>query len=318
VECLYAPFVSSFAGYLRDHASQYDLIYVTRYGVAREVLKHVREHAPGTKVAFSLADLHFLREAREAAHGSAKYTFEGAKTTREAELEVVRESDITLSYSDTELAVLESHLLDKSKLARLPWVVQTQAAEHLPNFAERDTILFVGGFRHPPNVAAATFFAREVMPLIAKRGANAVFEIVGSHPPVRVVGYAHSLDPHFNRARAFVAPLSTGAGLKGKVVEALARGVPCVLSNVALEGTGLADGTDALLAQTPQEWASAVCSLFDEPLLWERLHKSALKVSQRRFSFDRAREQIREILAQVDLFCPDEGGLVFKHSRPIE
>jgi hypothetical protein len=74
VECLYAPYTMNFLHYIRAHASEYDLVYVNRYAIAEQVLPLVRASAPRTRVAFNLADLHFLRELREAAANTPGYS----------------------------------------------------------------------------------------------------------------------------------------------------------------------------------------------------------------------------------------------------
>jgi len=325
VECLYAPFVASFEAYVEKNAREYDLVYVNRYAVAQDIMEVVRRHAPAAKIVFNLADLHFLREAREAAAGHEPYTTEGARITREAELAVVRAADLTLSYSDTELAVLESHLLEARSLARLPWVVEVNDAL-LPRFEATSGLLFLGGFRHPPNIAAVEFLAREVMPVLAQRAPQIVLEVVGSNPPdsilalaapnIRIVGQVPDLDPVFSRARVFVAPLFAGAGMKGKVLETISRGVPSVLSAIAAEGVGLTPGSDHLQARSAEEWASAIEALHGDAALWQRLRDNALAIARTRYGFEAGREMTREWLAKVDVY--DRGGstLVHRGCRP--
>ncbi len=325
VECLYAPFVTGFEAFVEKSARDYDLVYVNRYAVAQDIMDLIRRHAPATKIAFNLADLHFLREAREATAGSEFYTTEGARTTREAELAVVRAADLTLSYSDTELAVLESHLLDSRPLAKLPWVVEVNDAL-LPRFDATSGLLFLGGFRHPPNIAAVEFLAREVMPLLAQRAPHIVLEVVGSNPPdsilalaapnIRITGQVPDLDPVFARARVFVAPLFAGAGMKGKVLETISRGVPSVLSAIAAEGVGLTPGADHLQARSAEEWASAIEALHGDAALWQRLRDNALAIARTRYGFEAGREMTREWLAKLDFY--DRGGstLVHRGCRP--
>src|SRR5262249_7776735 len=106
VECLYAPHVPDFSAYLREHARNYDLIYVCRYALAQEVIPLIRTNS-STKVAFNLADLHFLRELREAAAGNPAYSQERAMATRAVELDQVAGADLALSYSEVEMVVLQ-------------------------------------------------------------------------------------------------------------------------------------------------------------------------------------------------------------------
>jgi GT2 family glycosyltransferase len=324
VECLYAPYVIDFVEYFREHASEYDVVYVCRYKIAEQVIPLVKSSSPKTKVILNLADLHFLRELREAAAGSPGYSQERAEVTRNEELAVVKSSDLTFSYSDVELAVLESHIGNEALTARLPWIVDARPLAR--KFADTKDILFLGGFGHPPNEQAVKFFAGEVMPLVRDKLPNAVFQIVGSGAPesvlkltsdnVKILGYVPDLEDVFASARVFVAPLLAGAGLKGKVLEAMSRGVPSVLSPVAAEGTGLVNGLGCLVAKSAEEWAAAVIKLYTDEDLWNQIGANALKTAQMQYSFAAGMEAFREALSRVDVFGRADWGLVYKHARP--
>jgi O-antigen biosynthesis protein len=325
VECLYAPHVMDFVEYVREHAAEFDVIYLNRYRLAELVLPLIRSAAPQTKVVLNLADLHFLRELREAEAGTPGYSFKTARETRAAELAVIRAADLTLSYTDVELAVIQSHIDGEARTGKLPWVVDTPGRTRTA-FEETRDLLFVGGFGHPPNLQAVRFFASEVTPLLREGLPEVALEVVGSQPPpdlirmsgpnLRVVGQLPDLQPAFDRARIFVAPLLAGAGMKGKVLEAMAQGAAMVLSPVAAEGTGLVDGTDCLIADKPQAWAEAVTRLYTDADLWRRLGDAAQHAARSRFSFDAGVRRMQDLLMKIDVFGAP--GLVYKHARPDE
>jgi UDP-N-acetylmuramyl pentapeptide phosphotransferase/UDP-N-acetylglucosamine-1-phosphate transferase/GT2 family glycosyltransferase len=324
VECVYAPYITDFVGYLRAHAKDYDLIYTCRHYIARQVLSIVKSASPTTRVIVNLADLHFLREMREAAAGTPGYTIKKAETTRGDELGVISSSDLTFSYSDVELAVLESHLGGSAATAKLPWVVEARAAP--TPYKDTKDILFLGGFAHPPNEQAVKFFATKVMPQLRAQLSDVVFNVAGSQPTqtlstlesesVRVLGYVENLDDVFNHARIFVAPLLAGAGLKGKVLEAMSRGVPSVLSPVAAEGTGLTHNVDCLIARTPEEWIAAVARLYTDEELWNRIAAAALKTAETRFSLAAGVEMFEGALSRIGVSGRAQGNLVYRHTRP--
>ncbi|HEX3162873.1 MAG TPA: glycosyltransferase, partial [Pseudolabrys sp.] len=324
VECLYAPFIGSFTEYLRAHAAEFDLVVVTRHNIAEEVLKIIRSAAPGTKIAFNLADLHFLREFREAAAKTPGYSFGKADETRRAELDAIVQSDLTFSYSDVEIALIRGLVPETTKLARMPWVVECHERD-VPYRETRD-LVFLGGFNHPPNVQAAKFFARSVMPLLRERLPDVCFNVIGSNARVvvpelvsdcvRVLGYVPNLAEHLGRARVFVAPLLAGAGLKGKVLDAISHGVPCVLSPVAAEGTGLTDGIHCLIANTPEEWADRVARLYTDESVWSRLAAQAHELAQNSYSFDAAKNTLAAALGAAGISIGKRAGLSYRHSRP--
>ncbi len=324
VECLYAPFVMDFAGYIQQHAAEYDVVYVTRYKIGEQVIPLIRSVAPQTKIVLNIADLHFLRELREAAAGNANYSIQLAEATREAELAAVRASDLTFSYSDIELAVLESHISSGAVTAKMPWIVETKSLSR--SFESTKDILFLGGFGHPPNEQAVKFFVRDVLPLIHERLPDVCFNVIGSGAPdsikalasesVNILGYLPDLDQAFATHRVFVAPLLAGAGLKGKVLEAMSRGVPSVLSPIAAEGTGLTSGNDCLVAKTAREWADAVVKLYTDEKLWGRIGANAFNIAQTRFSFATGVETFQEALAKIDIYGRKDWALVYQHARP--
>lgn len=325
VECHYSPFVNGFDVFLRERHQHYDLIFTVRHKVARLVQEALGEVPGRPKLVLNLADLHFLREAREAGAGTPGFSFELAAATRAAELEAIAAADLTLTYSDVEAAVIESHTLGQAKVALAPWVVETRETP-IGAFDSTDGLMFLGGFGHPPNIEAVKRFATEVMAGLAERAPGARLKVVGSKPPpevlaldsgnISILGYVPDLDAVFASCRIFVAPLAAGAGLKGKVIEALARGVPAVLSPVAAEGAGLAHGHDCLIARSADEWYDAIERLNSDRELWDRLARNSLETARRRFSFGSGVEQMREALALIGVHAPSRPALVYRRARP--
>jgi GT2 family glycosyltransferase/glycosyltransferase involved in cell wall biosynthesis len=325
VECLYAPFVMNYSNFVVSHAGDFDAIFVCRHQIAEHVIPLIRSSAPSTKIIFNLADLHFLRQLREAAaqtDGHAKQRYEA---TRAAELAVVQSCDLTFSYTDVELAVLQSHLKQPAETARLPWVVESKPLAR--TFADTKDILFLGGFSHPPNAQAVEFFTREVMPAVAERLPDIHFNVVGkgaedalrklSSTSLRIVGHVAELDDVMAAARIFVAPLLAGAGIKGKVLEAISRGVPCVLSSIAAEGTGLVDGISCLIADTPAKWVDCVLKLYTEEALWTEISLNALKLAAKKYAFQTGIDEFQTALARIGVTGHRDRALVYRHVRPL-
>lgn len=323
IEVLHAPFFTSIEQVLETGGAEFDLVYVTRYAVAERYIDLIRTRAPRAKILFCNADLHFLREMRDAVGRRDKEALAASLATREAELSVMRRVDVTLSYSEVEHAVILSHNLDSTKVVACPWVVDT--ATEVPGFAARRDVAFLGGFGHPPNLPAVRFFAREVMPLLRPLVPGIRFHIHGSQmteavrelaePDVLVHGFAPDLAAVYDGCRVFVAPLTIGAGLKGKVIDALARGTPSVLSPIALESTGIREGVDALVALTPQEWAAAVAALHDDEDRWTAMSRQARDFARRHYGFARGLDLMRQAVEAAGLFPGERPGLVTSTAR---
>lgn len=311
VECIYAPYVLSIAEFLERRGSEFDAIYITRYHVANNVLAKIREVNPNAKVLLNNADLHFLRELRTAlASGDASRLTE-VDQVRERELAVMRKVDVVLSYTDVEHSVIQSHTSGAVNVMKCPWVLEIPPVG--PSFEERRGLSFLGGFRHPPNGQAMEWFAREVMRPLESRRSDIVLSIYGAHmgPEIEAlkavniqpVGYIEDQADAYRPHRVFVAPLLSGAGIKGKVLSALAHGIPCVLSPTAAEGIGLRNGHDCLIARSADEWLAAITRLYDDGVLWEKLSANARDYVAEAYTFERGREEMSRAFEAIGLFA---------------
>jgi glycosyltransferase involved in cell wall biosynthesis len=117
-------------------------------------------------------------------------------------------------------------------------------------------------------------------------------------------GFVDDLAEAYDRHRIFVAPLLSGAGVKGKVLAALAHGVPCVLTPTAAEGIGLRHGYDCLIATTPVEWCEAIQRLQRDDDLWQTLSGNAREYVAQTFSFAAGRARMRAAFEAVELYSP--------------
>src|SRR5262249_31061824 len=151
-----------------------------------------------------------------------------------------------------------------------------------------------GGFRHVPNEDAVAWFVTHVLPRVRRAVPGARFLIAGSHTTdrvralasegVEVVGWQPHLEPLYSRVRAAVAPLRYGAGVKGKVGEALALGVPTVMTSVAAEGMHIVDDVHGIVADDPEELAERLVRLMSDNDLWLRLSRRGQQLVQEQFS----------------------------------
>jgi glycosyltransferase involved in cell wall biosynthesis len=123
---------------------------------------------------------------------------------------------------------------------------------------------------------------------------------------VHPVGYIESVAEAYQRHRVFVAPLLSGAGMKGKVVSALAYGLPTVLTSIAAEGIGLRDGYDCMLARKPEEWLVAICQLCSDDELWLAMSAASRNYAASQFSFAAGKKKMKAAFEAVDLYSPIE------------
>ena len=198
----------------------------------------------------------------------------GAVQWRRRELAVIEKVDRAYYFSAIEIEELGRHV-PQDKLQLLPLFVMDLG--ELPQYSpsHRKEMLFVGGYNHPPNVDAAMWLANEILPRVIASIPGARLHLVGSNPPASVLelasehievhGYISdaALQALYRRVGAAVVPLQYGAGVKGKVVEAVAAGVPVVTTDVGAEG--IPDAEDVMWIENSAETiASRLSSLLGE------------------------------------------------------
>ena len=310
VEVIYAPFYMNVSEYLTKHASDFDAFYITRYYVAQAVLQQLRTLAPRAKIIFNNADLHFLRELRAAKSEGDHGKRDRARQTRTEEMEVINNADVVLSYTDIEHSVIEAYTDGEATVLKCPWVVDVPKT--YPSVKNRDGMSFLGSFRHHPNAEGITWFVRTIMPALSTAECNLPLTIYGSgmNDDIRALqndlvtphGFVENLNDAYHGHRIFVAPLLSGAGIKGKVLSALAHGIPCVISPIAAEGIGLRSGHDCLIADRPKDWVTAITTLQTDDDLWLSLSQNARSYMRSAFSFSQGREVMRRAFETVDMF----------------
>lgn len=304
VECWHAPFAPALPAWLRRHGPRLHSVLVCRHYVARECLPSLRRYAPQARVVFDTVDLHHLREQRQAALAGDHAGLRAAARTRRQELALVAAADVTTVVSPVERELLQAAL----PAARVEVLSNLhRPALPGPGFAARSDLLFVGGFRHPPNIDAMRWFVQAIWPTLRHAAPGLRLHCIGADAPpdiwalanvpgVHIHGHVPDLRPWLDGCRMAVAPLRVGAGVKGKITLALAHGLPVVATPIAAEGMQLRDGEEVLLAEDADAFAAAVLRLEQSPELWRRLSVQGRAHLLRHFSVDAARPTLRRLL----------------------
>jgi hypothetical protein len=227
------------------------------------------------------------------------------QAVQQQELAVMRQVHLTFSYSEVERAVIEAISLGAAPTAPCPWVVE--GPQQPAPLAGREGLAFLGSYHHPPNRDAVAAFLDQLWPALRQRDPELQLHLYGSGlppelaqawgavPGVQVHGWVADVAQVYDRHRLFIAPLRSGAGLKGKVVAAAAHGIPQVLSPLAAEATGLRDGLEVAIATSPEQWMSAISGLLGDPAAWQAMSEAAFTYA--RHTWSRERGQI--LMAQA-------------------
>jgi len=235
--------VGSVEELLRGSADQYQLVYLHRLAAAGAYAGLVRQHQRRARLIYSVADLHHLRLARQAVVEARPELARHAAFIRRQELLAAHHADVVITHSPVEASLLARDAPGAS-VAVVPWAVRPRAA--LQPWAQRDAVALIANFRHEPNADGLLWLFREVMPLVWEE-AQIVLNVAGvdlpagvartlTHPHLRVLGPVREVWPLLAASRLAVAPLRYGAGIKGKVLEAWAAGLPCAMTPIAAEG----------------------------------------------------------------------------------
>jgi glycosyltransferase involved in cell wall biosynthesis len=281
VECAYAPYELGFENYIRKHGWMFDIVLVYRVSVVDRVLDLVRTHAPQAVFLFHVADLHYLRMERTARLNDDAELLEAASLMKQRELGLMAQVDCTITHSEYERDLLAEEV---PGVPVTVWPLMFDFFGTEQGYDARHDVVFLGGYRHPPNVDAVLYFAREILPLLLAKKPSLRFIIAGANPPdevlalagpnVVVTGMVDDLRTVFDSARVFVCPLRVGAGTKGKIISALSYGIPIVSTPTGVEGTSLREEVEVLVAENPASFAAATLRLYDDAVLWDRLSRN--------------------------------------------
>ena len=279
VEVIYgAEHVGKFKQWLLSAEGGVSHVLLNRPHVAVNYVDTLKEF-PHIRSVFYGHDLHFERLQRE-------YDLQPSAALKKEidhfyalENSIWQKVDVVLYPSQEEADSVKKISPEVNAAAVCPYVY-----ENIEQYANRavvqgNKIIFVAGFGHPPNTDAAVWFVNDIFPQIKAQHPTVKLYLIGSRPTEQVLklqsdsiivtGYVsdEQLAEHYASARVAVVPLRFGAGVKNKVVEAMAYGVPLITTEVGVQGL---DGVDQLIPVTsaPQAFAAAVCRVLDNDELW--------------------------------------------------
>lgn len=306
VEVLYGHWYrDNWQEWILTNKEKLDFVLLNRPHISLKYLIFFKQNT-NAKILFYGHDLHFLRESRRYEIDNDQSTLESSEQWKSKELYIFENVDhILVPSADEKAVVLEQNPAFKVSTI-LPYCFKLPALP-IANFSERTTILFIGGFGHPPNVDGVVWFCKHVWPLVTTRLKGVNFTIVGSKVTtavkelqsdnVSVLGFVteQELEQVYSRTRIAVVPLRYGAGVKGKTVEAMYHGIPIVSTAIGLEGL---QEVEAILKPVDQAeaFAEELVSLYTkEDQLIDISHKETEYIN-RHFSWVEAMETFKSIL----------------------
>ncbi|SEH07158.1 glycosyltransferase [Candidatus Venteria ishoeyi] len=286
------------------HDLTYDYAFIGRVEVGFRYIPFVRLLSPETTIFYDTVDIHYIREQRQAEIENDAEIARKAKITKRKELHNCKISDLVLTVTDEDGKHLQKDL---------PWLqyavmpnIHTRPTLPPQSFAQRDGLVFIGNYDHAPNEDAVFYFVEEVFPLIQKKLPGIKLYLLGSHMKtnmqalasehIKTIGWVDEVEPAFNQRRLFVSPLRYGAGMKGKLGQAMSLGLPVVTTSIGAEGMGLTDGENALIADDTASFAEAVCQAYEDAQQWQALADKGQAYIEQHYGETAVKQQLENLL----------------------
>ncbi|MBI2822655.1 MAG: glycosyltransferase [Acidobacteria bacterium] len=222
------------------------------------------------------------------------------------ELELCRKVGHVVCVTETDADLLRGYL-PRQEIHVVPTGVDLDYFTAAANGAEEPLSMgFVAAFRHEPNVDAALFFVREVLPRIKKKLPAARLYLIGSSPPpevqrlhngddVVVTGFVEDLLHYYRRISLVLVPVRTGVGIRGKILEAWAAGRPVVGTSLAAAGISASQGENICIADGAEELAQGTVRLLEDPAARRRLAEEGRKTVERLYDWNRLTQQLCQL-----------------------
>lgn len=311
IEVLYgAEYAGRFETWIRENGPYIDAVMLSRPHISIPFVGPVRRHSKAPVIYYG-HDIHHERLKLQLALKFDAAVQDAMELVEQQETFMWSKADVIVYPSADETRIVERWLRDHRGAAR-PCTIPVYAFDSFPdrpesNLAERRDIIFVAGFGHPPNSGAARWLVQEVMPLVRQARPDVRLSLVGSNPNdevrslacdwVTVTGHVsdEELARRYATARVAVAPLLYGGGMKGKVVEAIRWGLPCVTTAVGAQGLSEARGFLAV-EDEPSSFARSILRLLDDDPTWRDRSAASLVFARQYLSRDTLWRALEPIL----------------------
>jgi len=262
----------------------------------------VSETCPDALRLLDTEDLHCLRLARQNAFKENR-SFNTidlfVEDVAKREIASILRCDLSLMISEFEMDLLESAFkIDKALLYYLPFLLEPidDAELHeLPTFEDRKNFIFIGNFLHEPNWNAVQFLKEMIWPLLKKRLPEANLNVYGAYPSQKVMQLHNTKDGFLIRGRAtdaqevvmkarvVLAPLRFGAGIKGKLLEAMQCGTPSVTTSIGSESMHVDLDWNGFIADDVTVFVDAAVQLYQDKAIWRKAQQNGITIINQRY-----------------------------------
>ena len=273
-----------------------EIVLFDRFMVEEQFGWRVSECCPDALKILDTEDLHCLRQARQlAVKQNREFTFDDLfSDVAKREIASILRCDLTLMVSEFEMDLLHIHFkIDKDLLFYLP--LFSEQLDDNPSFENRTDFVFIGNFLHEPNLDCVRYLASSIWPIIHSKLPEAKLFIYGAYPNdkvmqlnnskinFQVLGRAEDAAEVIKNARVMLAPLRFGAGIKGKLLEAMQCGTPSVTSSIGAEAMAGDLEWNGFIMDDSNEFVASAIALYSDVSLWEKSQKKGYNILEKRY-----------------------------------
>jgi len=262
--------------------ADFDVVFFELYFIADGLIDLVRSWQPNARIVVDSVDVHFHRLRSKAKLTHQPEDMRYAEDVRGHEMSAYGKADLVLTVSKEDSRILRDEGLETDTEV----IPNIHAMHPLHEHActDRLELIFIGSYKWAPNIDAMVYFCKDVLPLLRETIPRLRLRIVGSAPTneikklasedVEVVGFVSETTTFLLSSDISIAPLRYGGGIKGKVGEAMAHGLPVVTTSVGAEGFGFQVGEDVLIGDAPFEFAEAIRTLWQDTDIYRRVRRN--------------------------------------------
>lgn len=279
-----------------------DAVLFDRFMTEEQYGWRVAEQCPNALRILDTEDFHGLRKAREVAlrkNETVSLSHLQNNITKR-EIASIYRCDLSIMISEVEIEILNTQFqIDKNLIYYLPFLlepIEEKEIIKLPNFEAREHFITIGNFLHAPNYDAVLYLKQTIWPLIRKQLPKAELHIYGSYESQKVTqlnnkkegffieGFAEDVNEVMKKAKVCLASLRFGAGLKGKLSDAMQNGTPCVMTTIAAEGMFGKYEENGFIENTPEAFAEKAIALYTNSEIWKQKQQNGFEVLNQRFN----------------------------------
>ncbi len=290
-----------------------NIVLFDRFMVEEQFGWRISENCPNALKILDTEDLHCLRQARQlAVKENREFVMDDLYSDlAKREIASILRCDLSLVVSEFEMEVLQNQFkVSKDILYYLP--IFAERLPEIPTFKERNDFVFIGNFLHEPNWDCVRYLSETIWPLLHTKLPDAKMLVYGAYPSQKVLqlhkpkqnfhimGRANDAIEVIKTAKIILAPIRFGAGIKGKLLEAMQCGTPSVTSSIGAEAMAGRLEWNGFVKDNVNEFVAAAVLLYQDKNAWNKYQQNGFEILEKRYdkSFFN-----KDFILKVQLLC---------------